>query len=108
MAEEKPQSSEMENTEGTKNVKMIGNSNHMDANHIGTVCRIYKAALSRSHGEEKGTLAKIGKIRFNRSTIKCLNCGRQYSGETVVTILNRQLKCSEEKAGVWRRDERSK
>lgn len=91
MAEEELQQFATNNTVDRENIEMIGDIKHPDANTIGKVCRLRKAALLCEQCGEKGTFANIDNTRFNGKTNKCANCGTQYSGETVVNILNKQL-----------------
>lgn len=65
---------------------------------VADACRNNKSSLKCSHCGEKGTLAINGNTRFNGKTIKCSNCDKQYSGSTVITLLDSAI------GRTWRTD----
>lgn len=91
MAEKEPQLSASSNTVEAENVEMIGNTKHSDTIHIAKVRGIHKAVLPCSQRREKDTLANNGNAGFNGTKIMFLNCGKQYSGEKVVSMTDSRL-----------------
>lgn len=75
-----------------EDIEMDENYSRSEPDHIGQACETNKALLTCSQFGERETLENNGDTIFNRKTIKCGGCRKQYSRETVINILDREMR----------------